>query len=368
VTSQTDGIGRSEGIGARLRDARERAGLSLIEAAEKLHVEPHAIEALEAEDFEKFGASVYVRGHIRHYAELVGESPDELQQLYAGSAHAVRPPDLTRVPHLRGAEPSPAPLAPGVAIVLSVALVGLGWWIVGNFRGASGARVETAAGSAAAPNGTSGMPVGSTPGAMVGSTAPVPVATPAARAVAPRSGTSALGAPARGVPARGAPARGVPARGAAEPEVLAEGRASSEALAETSAGGAVDPDRPRPAVDPGASQEQRGATGHSKVSALQLHFNEDSWAEVYDARGERLLFDVGSADSTRTVSGTPPLRVVLGNPAGVALELNGRIVSMPEGAARNVSIEFRINRSGRVAPSHLAAAEARNEEKKPGRD
>jgi cytoskeleton protein RodZ len=353
VTSQTDGIGRSEGIGARLRDARERAGLSLIEAAEKLHVEPHAIEALEAEDFEHFGASVYVRGHIRHYAELVGESPDELQQLYAGSAHAVRPPDLTRVPHVRSAEPSPATLAPGVAIVLSVALVGLGWWIVGNFRGASVARVETAAGSAAAPNGTPGALVGSTSGALVGSTAPVPVATRAARAVASGSGTSTLRAP---------------ARGAAAPEVPAEGRASSEALAETSAGGAVDPDHPRPAVDPGASQEQRSATGHSKVSALQLHFNEDSWAEVYDARGERLLFDVGSADSTRTVSGTPPLRVVLGNPAGVALELNGRTVSMPEGAARNVSIEFRINRSGRVAPSHLAAAEARNEEKKPGRD
>ncbi len=327
MTSQPDSVGRSEGIGARLRQARERAGLSLFEAAEKLHVEPRAIEALEAEHFEEFGASVYVRGHIRHYAELVGESPFELQQLYAESAHAVRAPDLTRVPHVRSAEPSPAALAPGVVIVFSVALVGLGWWIAGNLRGASSAHVETAAGSAAAAP-----------------TAPAeaPVASPAARAVPARNGAQALR------PA----ALGSPALPAAMPEAPAERRASVEA----------------PAADPDASVEQRSATGRPKVSALQLHFNEDSWAEVYDAHGERLLFDVGSADSTRSVSGAPPLRVVLGNPAGVALELNGRPVSMPEGAARNVSIEFRINRSGRVAPSHLAAAEARNEEKKPGRD
>jgi cytoskeleton protein RodZ len=92
-----------------------------------------------------------------------------------------------------------------------------------------------------------------------------------------------------------------------------------------------------------------------------MHFAEDSWAEVYDARGERLFYDVGPADSTRMVSGTPPLRVVLGNPAGVTLELDGRPVSIPGGAQRNMSIEFRIARSGRVvAPSHLAAAGARD--------
>ncbi len=342
MTFEPDSVGGSEGIGARLKHARERAGLSLIEAAEKLHVEPRAIEALEAEDFEEFGASVYVRGHIRHYAELVGESPLELQQLYADSARAVRAPDLTRVPHVRSAEPSPAALAPGVVIVLSVALVGLAWWIAGNFHGASSARIETPAAPAAASNGVAGVQVGS----------------PAVRAVPAGNGalalrTAALGGPALGGPALGTPPLLAPPVRAAVPEAPAEHRVSAEA---------------NPAADPGASGEQRSATGRSKVSALQLHFNEDSWAEVYDARGERLLFDVGSADSTRTVSGTPPLRVVLGNPAGVALELNGRPVSMPDGAARNVSIEFRINRSGRVAPSRLAAAEARNEEKKPGRD
>jgi cytoskeleton protein RodZ len=374
VTDQTDGVGGSDGIGVRLRDARERAGLSLIEAAEKLHVEPRAIEALEAENFEEFGASVYVRGHIRHYAELVGESPVELQQLYAESAHAVAAPDLTRVPHVRSADASPVALAPGIAIVLSVALVGSGWWIAGNFHGASSEPVEAAAAPATAPGGpggTAGIPAGGllaravpTQGSSV-LRAVLPRSSSLARAVATETGASG----ARGGPADRSPLR----RALAKPSggTDAPGAGLGRELAAQSSGGAARvalvPEHPSPAAATGFA-EQRSAMGHAKASALELHFNEDSWAEVYDAHGERLLFDVGSADSTRTVSGTPPLRVVLGNPTGVALELNGRPVSVPEGAARNVSIEFRINRSGRVAPSHLAAAEARNEEKKPGRD
>src|SRR5439155_1554180 len=44
------------GTGARLRDAREKAGLSLAQAAESLHLDPRTLEALEAEDFAAPGA------------------------------------------------------------------------------------------------------------------------------------------------------------------------------------------------------------------------------------------------------------------------------------------------------------------------
>jgi len=76
------------GTGARLRGAREKKGLTVHEAAEKLHVDARTLEALEAEDFAALGADVYVRGHLRRYAEFIGESPAELQELYAGGAPA----------------------------------------------------------------------------------------------------------------------------------------------------------------------------------------------------------------------------------------------------------------------------------------
>ena len=40
---------------------------------------------------------MYVRGHLRRYAELIGESPGELLDLYV-ALHGPRRPDLTRIP------------------------------------------------------------------------------------------------------------------------------------------------------------------------------------------------------------------------------------------------------------------------------
>lgn len=121
---------RKEAIGARLQAARERAELSLVQAAELLHVDPAVIQALESENFGALGAAVYVRGHLRHYAELVSESASELLQLYAASLHAGDPPDLTRLPRAQQASSwRGALLTTGIALVIGVGLIGSIRWI-----------------------------------------------------------------------------------------------------------------------------------------------------------------------------------------------------------------------------------------------
>ena len=86
-------------VGARLRAARERCELTQLQAAERLHFDPRIIEALDGENFTALGADVFVRGHLRRYAELLGESPEELLGLYAQGGAQVKDPDLTRIPH-----------------------------------------------------------------------------------------------------------------------------------------------------------------------------------------------------------------------------------------------------------------------------
>ena len=61
------------GIGVRLRAGREKMGLTLLQVAEKLHVDAKVVESLESERFDALGAPVFVRGHLRHYAELIGD-------------------------------------------------------------------------------------------------------------------------------------------------------------------------------------------------------------------------------------------------------------------------------------------------------
>jgi cytoskeleton protein RodZ len=117
------------GIGARLRAAREKRGLTLLQAAERLHVDTHTLEALEAGDFAALGAEVYVRGHLRRYAEAVGESPLELQELYTGGRRAAGP-DLTRIPRGAPAPRSSPLMLLALLVVVGAALVGVVWWFL----------------------------------------------------------------------------------------------------------------------------------------------------------------------------------------------------------------------------------------------
>ena len=125
-----DSGARKSGIGARLQAGRERADLSLAQAAELLHVDPNVIHALEVENFGELGAAVYARGHLRHYAELVQESAPELLGLYAASVHAAPLPDLTRMPHAKQMNPlRGAVVMTGVAVVIGIGLIGSIRWL-----------------------------------------------------------------------------------------------------------------------------------------------------------------------------------------------------------------------------------------------
>ena len=89
-----------------------------------------------------------------------------------------------------------------------------------------------------------------------------------------------------------------------------------------------------------------------KAAELTLRFTSESWAEVYDASGERLFYDVGAADSVKTFKGTPPLRVVLGNAPGVAVEVNGRAADLVSLIHTDGTAQFSVNRSGRTSELH----------------
>jgi cytoskeleton protein RodZ len=107
----------------------------------------------------------------------------------------------------------------------------------------------------------------------------------------------------------------------------------------------------RPVPAPSGIGAVNAATGGAPAAAmvsLAMHFSQDSWTEVYDATGKRLLYDTGSAGSTRTVSGVPPLRVVLGNAPAVSLKLDGEPLTVPD-LARNRLSTFQVSASGRVA-------------------
>jgi cytoskeleton protein RodZ len=271
MTAEAPG-GELRGIGTRLRAAREKRGLTLLQAAERLHLDAGIVQALEAENFTALGADVYVRGHLRRYAEAVGESPTQLQQLYADSPHVARP-DLTRIPRGQPEKSSSWLLLPAVLLVVGFAMAGLLWWLL---------------------------------------TLP---------------GEKAHALPARPTPAAAAAAADA-APGTEEPAFSAP------------AGTSAAP----PSASPAAT-----STGTGPQARLDLSFSGASWVEISDVQGHRLLHGLIEAGSTRTLAGSAPLLVVLGNAAAVTLRVNGQAVLPGTLVRRDGSAHLMIDAAGRVS-------------------
>jgi len=140
--------------GPRLKAERERRGLSSQKAADELHLDGWIIDALEAEDYQRIGPSVYAKGHLKRYADLLGLPPAEIMAGYDSRAQAPRAPAPQPVTvRVRTDEPAagalPWPQIAGGAIAVLLA-VGLFWWKPWHRHAA-----PSAAPTAALPSGAS---------------------------------------------------------------------------------------------------------------------------------------------------------------------------------------------------------------------
>ena len=251
--------------GPKLKAERERRGLSAQKAADEMHLDRWVIDALEADDYQRIGPTVYAKGHLKKYAALLGLPAAEILAGFESrtpsraDAPAAGPSMLLSS---RGDAPSSGRLwliqicAGGAGALL----LGVLWWRPWHAR-------------AKAPR--------ASPPAAVVNAAPADKPTESALV----SGASA------------APAAAETA--AADPGTAAAGT-----------------DAPTAPV-PGAGRAR-----------LRLSFSADSWVDIHDASGKRTFAGNGLANSVKTVSGAAPLRVYLGAGSGVQLEINDRAVAI----------------------------------------
>jgi cytoskeleton protein RodZ len=274
--------------GARLRREREARGLTEQQAAETLTLDPSVIFALEANDFPALGAPVFLKGHLRRYAALLGLPEDEVLGSYERSKQHLAEPSLVPKSRLemmpvRGKRKWPWVLGGAVAFVLAALLAayiaenGLPW-------------VDRADDGVAAPTQATDL-------------------------------TGGIDVPAGGAGFAGpSPAVSSPAATAAQSD--------TPSPTDTDAAmGTAD------AVDPGGTPAA-AAAGVAAVIApgqvqLQLRFSGDSWVEVFDGSGRAVLYDLGKAGTERTLTATAPLSVTIGNAAAVAIAVNGRAAAAP---------------------------------------
>ncbi|MGH8320859.1 MAG: helix-turn-helix domain-containing protein, partial [Gammaproteobacteria bacterium] len=81
-------------LGAQLRTAREARKLPIHKAAQDLHVSDDILSALERDEYRTLGAPIFVRGHLRNYARLLGLPEDEVLAAYEHAASKLAPTPL----------------------------------------------------------------------------------------------------------------------------------------------------------------------------------------------------------------------------------------------------------------------------------
>jgi cytoskeleton protein RodZ len=107
--------------------------MSLDQAARALHLEEGVLLALEEERFTALGAPVFVRGHLRSYARLLGLAEEAVLEAYR-----IADPASDAVPRVardreKPLATSPGPVAVGIGVaVLVLAIVA---WLVGSQSG-----------------------------------------------------------------------------------------------------------------------------------------------------------------------------------------------------------------------------------------
>lgn len=289
------------GLGERLRSARKARALSLEQVAESLHLDESVILALEDERYEAFGAPVFVRGHLRAYARLVGLPVDGVLEAYRQAV-----PDNDAAPVIaRGKTNHSVAVNPvmwgfsGLVVLVGLALA---YYVL------QGDRVEFVA--------VTPRPAG-------------PILSPET-IVQPMPETIIE------------PTSGPPERSALEAQI-AETTIKAETV-ETPLVAAVEPaideefDR---LLESPTDAEREPVAGievdqGAETVRLSLHFRQASWVEIYDVN-RRLLFGLEREGRRRELTGEPPFQFLFGNGSGVDLSVNDKPYAFPVASAGRVT-------------------------------
>lgn len=304
-------------LGQILREARVAKDLTIEQLATELRIEARQLTALEDNRFEQIGVPVFIKGYIRQYAQRLGLDQSALIDLY-GRQTQLREVQIKPSRPIRLRDERQITVWVVGALVLLLVVVGLAvWWL----------------------NGGGGFDVRSV---LPGAEAPAPRVEPA-RATVPAP-ASAAPAPAS---AGSAPASAGPAPVATEqpnPEPASDAATAPADVQPAAAPPAATPPPPAPAVNATqaiavpASAVSRGATQIS----LDLTFDAESWAEITDARGQRLFFDLGTVGRHTVVRGEPPLSLTFGNGDAVRVLVDGESYVVPTQGRQGKLVRFSI--------------------------
>lgn len=326
-TRPTEGqVTAGNGPGSHLRDERLRRELTLEEVASRLHLDRATIEKLERDDYPALPPMTFVRGYVRSYSVLLGIDPDPLVARLKQVAPAGEDSTLKAGPGMDSAgnrRKSVAGSAGGrlpvmaLSIALLIAVAGTAGWLLSREEADS---VVDPSGEDAtvSPAETEATEV----------TEPIQPTEP----TEPRSAESPLTEP---EPTERESAEPTPSLVAVpvDPTVEAEVGEAAPGMDSPPQTAAIADLLSVPEPDP-----LNGDSSNATDMAVNLGFvfTGESWVEVTDAQGDRLMFGLVTSGEEQ-LQGEPPFDIVIGDVSAVSLSYRGEAVDLEQHARGNVA-------------------------------
>jgi cytoskeleton protein RodZ len=300
-----------------LRAAREARGLGRQSIADALRLSPRMVEAIESEDLNSLPPPLFIKGYLRSYAALVGLDETALMRDFESWVPTTDPLGIAAVRNRPTADLSDVGRGRQLASVILVLVVIGGvtfWWLRPVPTTQPIVSIEETQAVQDVATVMDPVPEGlpETQSSLEEASPDVPEAM-AGDAAPAEDGASVGAIPPVSTPALSAPQDPVPATALAAPSAVA-GK----------------PDE--------APQDQQG------TAVLKIHYQQDCWTEVRDARGRQLIYRLAKAGSEQEVSGDPPFALYLGYAPGVEVTVDGRPVPIASIIGNSTVARFKLER------------------------
>ena len=308
-------VKRKNNFGEGLKQAREAAGLSVGDIAEKLIVSTDIINAIDHSQADALPALAFTQGYIRSYARIVDLSADDIIEAYNSIVPETKKMTTPQSVLLVRNKSSDALVKIITAGFVVAGLIALIMWVYQTDFSQQFTATETES------------------GIEQNSQTPKPRLQLRSEQVLEQLQQQQT----------------ILTEENANVELLEESASVSIEMASEQQAVSIDePDtvKSTPVVTLAETLEpELEKTQVSGTDELMLTANGDSWCEVQDANGQRLYYQLLTKGNEANVKGMAPFKVFLGNAPDVRVEVNKKIVRF----------EHLINRNSKIANLNIEA-------------
>lgn len=324
-------VQHKEGPGETLKAARQAQDLPLDEIADKLHLSVELLEAIEADDYEKLPAPVFVQGYLRNYARYLDEPVDPILKAYhetrsADGHHSTRK-FVHRTQHEISSNHGGVRFVTWIMVIGLIALLFFWWkgYLDENSTDSLQQEIDALLAPDAETSDSGSQPVEDADQPQAQSDAESNISEPATSSVEVASDVAEISS----VNQEAAPSTVTTTENAVAIQVEevsvsnVEANQAAENPEQNKVQATIRTEEPK--VQDAVVVEQASATDlPADANQVVVKFNQNSWFEVKDHRGRLIEAKEITAGTSKALQGEAPWRIVLGNARGVEISVDGK--------------------------------------------